>query len=76
MLRRMSPPLPVYDEVRRLLQDSDLVKFARWAPTDTDCHDVLVAAEQIVRATMPAQRPEPAVKTDETTDNDGKEDSA
>ncbi len=53
VLRRMSPPLPVYDEVRRLLQDSDLVKFARWAPADSDCEDVLVAAERIIRETLP-----------------------
>jgi len=52
-LRRMTPPLPVYDEVRTLLQESDLVKFARWAPTDTDCEEVVVTAESIVRTTMP-----------------------
>lgn len=76
VLRRMTPPLPVYDEVRQLLQDSDLVKFARWTPTDTDCRDVLTAAEHIVGATMPAQRPEPAHDSAETTESVGKEGSA
>lgn len=52
-LRRIQPPLLVFDEVRRLLQDSDLVKFARWSPTDADCDEVLVTADKIVRATMP-----------------------
>ncbi len=58
-LRRIHPPLLVFDDVRRLLQDSDLVKFARWSPTDEDCEQVLDTAERIVRATMPVAGPPP-----------------
>jgi hypothetical protein len=40
-------------EVALLLRDSDLVKFAKFTPTDEDCVTALEAAEKIVRATMP-----------------------
>jgi hypothetical protein len=40
-------------EVATLLRDSDLVKFAKFTPTDDECSGALEAAEKIVRATMP-----------------------
>lgn len=42
-------------EVGLFLRNSDLVKFAKFTPTDEDCLAALDQAEKIVRATMPAQ---------------------
>lgn len=50
---RVEVPTSIREELRTLLQDSDLVKFARLAPTDMDCEQVLASAERIVRGTMP-----------------------
>ncbi len=33
-LEKIQPPLLVFDDIRQLLFDSDLVKFARWSPTN------------------------------------------
>lgn len=44
-------------EVATLLRDSDLVKFAKFAPTDDECVSALDAAEKIVRSTMPKAPP-------------------
>ncbi len=51
-------PMP---EVAGFLQHCDLVKFATLTPTLEECERALVAAERMVRATMPgdAQRPRP-----------------
>jgi hypothetical protein len=70
-LRRIQPPLLVFDDVRRLLQDSDLVKFARWSPTDEDCEQVLDTAERIVRATMPEVGPPPPVNAVQDPSQEG-----
>jgi hypothetical protein len=52
-LRRLAPKLALFDDVRRMLQDCDLVKFARLAPTEADCLAALDQAERVVRETMP-----------------------
>ena len=53
-VRNVKPPLPVLAEIDRLLDESDLVKFARVTPAPEDCRVLLELGETIVRATMPA----------------------
>ena len=62
VLRTVSP-LPMFDDIRVLLEDCDLVKFARVTPTADECTAMLDKAEQIVRTTMPA----PATATEATS---------
>jgi hypothetical protein len=40
-------------EIETLLRDCDLVKFAKFTPSDEDCTKALDAAETLVRRTMP-----------------------
>ena len=47
-------PMP---EVAAFLQDCDLVKFADVTPTLEECERAVIAAEKVVRATMPAAAP-------------------
>jgi hypothetical protein len=42
------------------LDECDLVKFARFTPSDEDCTRVLDQAEHIVRVTVPPQLDAPA----------------
>jgi hypothetical protein len=49
-------PMP---EVAGFLQHCDLVKFATLTPTLEECERALVAAERMVRATMPGDVPRP-----------------
>jgi hypothetical protein len=53
-VRNVKPTLPVLAEIDRLLDESDLVKFARVTPAPDDCRVLLELGEAIVRATMPA----------------------
>jgi hypothetical protein len=56
-LRAANPPEATMPEIVSLLQESDLVKFARLSPTPDDCDEVLKRAERIVRETMPLTSP-------------------
>lgn len=53
-VRRIVPPPPVLPEIDRLLDEADLVKFARALPAPDDCRALLALAETIVRSTIPA----------------------
>jgi hypothetical protein len=60
-VRGVKPPLPVLAEIDRMLDESDLVKFARVTPSPEDCKALDQLAEDIIRATIPrfdAPRPE------------------
>lgn len=52
-LRRVAVPMDVYVQIQQFMQDADLVKFARRAPTDAECADAILAAESIVARTRP-----------------------
>ncbi|MBI5537475.1 MAG: hypothetical protein HY898_32430 [Deltaproteobacteria bacterium] len=52
-LRATSPPVSCFAAIVTMLEECDLVKFARMAPTPEDCDSVLKQAEQVVRDTMP-----------------------
>jgi hypothetical protein len=54
-------PMP---EVAGFLQHCDLVKFATLTPTLEECERALVAAERMVRATMPGEVPRPRAGTE------------
>lgn len=53
-LRRLFPPLPVLAEIDKLLDETDLVKFARVTPDEADCVALCELADRVVRATIPA----------------------
>ena len=52
-LRRVRPPVPQQKEIGRMLEECDLVKFARVEPVREDCVELLSRSQQIVRATIP-----------------------
>lgn len=56
-LRSVSPPPPELGAIFTLLDTCDLVKFARFSPSDEDGKLALDEAERIVHATMPASTP-------------------
>lgn len=56
-LRATSPPVSCFAAIVTMLEECDLVKFARMAPTPDDCGQVLKQAEQVVRDTMPLAPP-------------------
>jgi hypothetical protein len=56
-LRRVSIPLEVLLQIQEFMQDSDLVKFARRAPTEAECASAIERAEAIVSRTRPAEAP-------------------
>jgi hypothetical protein len=53
VLRKLSPRIPVLDTIESFLRDADLVKFARFTPSEADCVLSLSRAEEIVRTTVP-----------------------
>src|SRR6185369_6500871 len=55
MLKRIQPPVVELDTILAFLQECDLVKFARFTPSDEDCTRILDQAEHIVRVTIPPQ---------------------
>lgn len=57
VLKAERPPVPGFEEIRVMLSECDLVKFARLTPTATDCELLLSRAEQIVRDTMLSRAP-------------------
>jgi hypothetical protein len=55
MLRRIEPPVVELATILEFLDESDLVKFARFTPSDEDCTRILDRGEYIVRVTIPPQ---------------------
>jgi hypothetical protein len=53
-LARIIPGTPVLRDIQQFLENADLVKFAKMTPTESECHDALSRAEDIVRRTVPA----------------------
>lgn len=62
--RLHAQPLPGVTnvEVERLLEECDLVKFARYVPSNEECEEVLKLALSIVRRGRPAVMPEDPAK--------------
>jgi hypothetical protein len=55
ILKRVQPAVYELPVILGFLDECDLVKFARFTPSDEDCTRVLDQAEQIVRITVPPQ---------------------
>jgi len=53
ILKRIEPPVVELATILAFLDECDLVKFARFTPSDEDCTRVLDQAEYIVRVTIP-----------------------
>ena len=53
LLKRIEPPVVELPTILAFLDECDLVKFARFTPSDEDCTRVLDQAEYIVRVTIP-----------------------
>jgi hypothetical protein len=64
ILKRVEPPVHELPVILGFLDECDLVKFARFTPSDEDCTRVLDQAEHIVRMTVPPQLsvPPPAAR--------------
>lgn len=60
LLSLVDPPIPERATIEGLLQESDLVKFAKLVPSEEDCGRVLDLAERVVRVTIPAAALGPA----------------
>jgi hypothetical protein len=58
-LKTVSPAVPEIGAVESFLSECDLVKFAKYTPTEADCWQILDRAETIVRVTMPRQASAP-----------------
>jgi hypothetical protein len=59
ILKRVEPPVYELPVILGFLEECDLVKFARFTPSDEDCTRVLDQAEHIVRMTVPPQLLQP-----------------
>jgi len=55
ILHRVQPAVYELPVILGFLEECDLVKFARFTPSDEDCTRVLDQAENIVRTTLPPQ---------------------
>jgi hypothetical protein len=55
ILKRIEPPVVELATTLSFLDECDLVKFARFTPSDEDCTRILDRAEYIVRVTIPPQ---------------------
>jgi hypothetical protein len=55
VLKRIDPPVIELATTLAFLEECDLVKFARFTPSDEDCMRILDRAEYIVRVTIPSQ---------------------
>jgi hypothetical protein len=60
-LRAVTPPPPVLPDIEVLLDESDLVKFARVSPALHDCTALSDRVETIIRQTIPLFEPDGAV---------------
>ncbi|MBI4700419.1 MAG: hypothetical protein HY744_04500 [Deltaproteobacteria bacterium] len=56
-LRRIEPPIESRKSIGEILEESDLVKFARLVPTREECGRLIGRAETIVHETTPPARP-------------------
>ncbi len=54
-VRRVRPQVPQQRKLAQLLEDSDLVKFARVRPVESDCVELVARCEALIRATIPAE---------------------
>jgi hypothetical protein len=61
ILKRIEPPVIELSTALAFLDECDLVKFARFTPSDEDCTRILDRAEYIVRVTIPPQVATPPV---------------
>lgn len=52
-MRMVAQPPPVLSEIERLLDDSDLIKFAKVTPTTEECDALFLLGETIVKETIP-----------------------
>jgi hypothetical protein len=52
-LETVSPAVPEIGAIASFLSECDLVKFAKYTPSEEDCWQILGRAETIVRVTMP-----------------------
>jgi hypothetical protein len=55
VLKRIDPPVVELGTILGFLDECDLVKFARFTPSDEDCTRILDRGEYIVRVTIPPQ---------------------
>lgn len=62
-LRAVVPPPPVLPDIEILLDESDLVKFARVSPSLHDCTGLSDRVETIIRETIPLLAPSPSDAT-------------
>ncbi len=53
ILKRVEPPVVELTTILGFLDECDLVKFARFTPSDEDCTRILDQGEHIVRVTIP-----------------------
>jgi hypothetical protein len=53
LLKRVRPPIVELPRIKAFLDDCDLVKFARFEPTEQHCLESLERGELIVRKTIP-----------------------
>jgi hypothetical protein len=63
ILKRVQPAVYELPVILGFLDECDLVKFARFTPSDEDCTRVLDQAEHIVRITVPPQKSAPPPTT-------------
>jgi hypothetical protein len=56
LLKRVRPPIAELPRIKEFLDDCDLVKFARFDPTEDHCLEALRRGEAIVRKTIPIVR--------------------
>jgi hypothetical protein len=59
-LKTVSPAVPNVDGIESFLSECDLVKFAKYSPSEPDCWQILDRAETIIRTTMPRAARAPA----------------
>lgn len=57
LLNERGTPLPVYNTVREILEESDLVKFAKYQPSGDVPLKTLERVRKLVRETMPQVEP-------------------
>ena len=58
-LEQVASATTLRPEVQSVLNEADLVKFAKATPSREDCNRTLATAEKIVRTTTPVQRVDP-----------------
>jgi hypothetical protein len=56
LLGRVRPPIVELPRIKEFLDDCDLVKFARFTPTEELCLEALARGETIVRRTIPVMQ--------------------